>query len=75
MRTALIRKVLDSGQDAGDGKDEHRRRIDLWPRHDEFCHGHTHDETIRSLLHLTFISTNMSQRMRQKNVMPIPSCR
>lgn len=43
MRTALIRKVLESGQDAGDGKDKTDDESDLWPRHDEFCHGHTHD--------------------------------
>jgi imidazolonepropionase-like amidohydrolase len=43
MRTALIRKILDSGQDAGDGKDQTDDESDLWPRHDEFCHGHTHD--------------------------------
>ena len=43
MRTALIRKVLESGQDSGDGKDKTDDESDLWPRHDEFCHGHTHD--------------------------------
>jgi len=42
MRTALIRKVLDSGQDADDGKDKPDDESDLWPRHDEYCHGHTH---------------------------------
>ncbi|MFN0018438.1 MAG: amidohydrolase family protein [Pirellulaceae bacterium] len=43
MRTALMRKILESGQDAGDGKDKTDDESDLWPRHDEFCHGHTHD--------------------------------
>lgn len=43
MRTALIRKVLESGQDSGDGKDKTDDESDLWPRHDEFCHGHIHD--------------------------------
>lgn len=43
MRTALMRKILESGQDSGDGKDNSDDDSDLWPRHDEFCHGHTHD--------------------------------
>jgi N-acetylglucosamine-6-phosphate deacetylase len=43
MRTALIRKILDSGQEASDGKDKTDDESDLWPRHDEYCHGHGHD--------------------------------
>lgn len=43
MRTALMRKILESGLESGDGKDNSDDDSDLWPRHDEFCHGHTHD--------------------------------
>ena len=43
MRTALMRKILESGQDAGDSKAKTDDESDLWPRHDEFCHGHTHN--------------------------------
>ena len=43
MRTALIRKILDSGQEPDGGKDQADDESDLWPRHDEFCHGHTHE--------------------------------
>lgn len=43
MHQALVQKVLASGQESGDGVD----KIDdssLWPRYDEYCHGHSHDE-------------------------------
>jgi N-acetylglucosamine-6-phosphate deacetylase len=45
LKAALVQMILSSGQEMrkpGErgGDDE----SDLWPRHDEFCHGHDHDE-------------------------------
>ena len=43
MRAALIRKVIDSGQQPSDQPGRGDDESDLWPRHDEFCHDE-HDE-------------------------------
>jgi N-acetylglucosamine-6-phosphate deacetylase len=44
MRAALIRKVIDSGQAMLKPGDQQREEWELWPRHDEFCHDHGHEE-------------------------------
>jgi imidazolonepropionase-like amidohydrolase len=43
MRTALIRKIIDSGQSMQKPGDRQPEEWELWPRHDEFCE-HGHDE-------------------------------
>jgi imidazolonepropionase-like amidohydrolase len=43
MRAALIRKVIDSGQEMLKPGEQRLEEWELWPRHDEFCHGHDHD--------------------------------
>lgn len=37
MRTALVRKVLESGQSLQRPEDERPEEAELWPRYDEFC--------------------------------------
>lgn len=37
MRAALIRKVLDSGEESLKPGDQQPEEWELWPRHDEFC--------------------------------------
>lgn len=44
MRAALIRKVIDSGQPMLKAGEQRLEEWELWPRHDEFCHGHDHGE-------------------------------
>ena len=44
MRRTLIQKILMSGEkmkESGGGRFDPAK---LWPRYDEFCHGHNHDE-------------------------------
>ncbi len=44
MRTTLIQKILASGEamrKPGEGDND---PASLWPRHDEFCHHHDHDD-------------------------------
>ncbi|MEM7809741.1 MAG: amidohydrolase family protein, partial [Planctomycetota bacterium] len=43
MKAALIQKVLASGQPVAEPGENEPRPGALWPRHDEFCHGHGHD--------------------------------
>jgi N-acetylglucosamine-6-phosphate deacetylase len=43
MRAALIRKVIDSGQEMLKPGEQRLEEWELWPRHDEFCHGHDHE--------------------------------
>ncbi len=42
MHQSLVQKVLDSGQEPDSG-DKPSDDSGLWPRYDEFCHGHDHD--------------------------------
>ena len=42
MRAALIRKIIDSGEEMQKPGDQRLEEWELWPRHDEFCHGHDH---------------------------------
>ncbi|HEY2410852.1 MAG TPA: amidohydrolase family protein [Pirellulaceae bacterium] len=40
MRTALIKKILDSGQTMQSQAERTAEEWELWPRHDEACHEH-----------------------------------
>src|SRR5262249_24390164 len=39
MRTALIKKIIDAGQTQQSASDRQAEEWELWPRHDEACHG------------------------------------
>jgi N-acetylglucosamine-6-phosphate deacetylase len=43
MRLALIQKILESGEEMQEKTKSNSDPAKLWPRHDEFCHGHGHD--------------------------------
>lgn len=43
MRAALIRKIIDSGESQERAGERQPEEWELWPRHDEFCHGHDHE--------------------------------
>lgn len=42
IRTALVQKILDSGEKMAADGDTQKDESDLWPREDIFCHGHVH---------------------------------
>ena len=42
IRTALVQKILDSGEKMATDGDTQKDESDLWPREDIFCHGHVH---------------------------------
>jgi N-acetylglucosamine-6-phosphate deacetylase len=45
MKSALIQKILQSGQEPADPDRQRTDPSRLWPRHDEYCgHGHDHDD-------------------------------
>jgi N-acetylglucosamine-6-phosphate deacetylase len=45
MRTALIRKIIESGQRMQGAEERQPEEWELWPRYDEYCHhGHDHHE-------------------------------
>jgi imidazolonepropionase-like amidohydrolase len=45
MRAALIRKIIESGQQTLKPGEQQAEEWELWPRYDEFClHGHDHDD-------------------------------
>ena len=44
MKRQLAQKVLDSKQSQQGQGEEKVDPATLWPRHDEFCHGHQHDD-------------------------------
>jgi N-acetylglucosamine-6-phosphate deacetylase len=45
MRTALVRRILDSGQPLSKNEGADDDDASLWPRHDEFCaHGRDHSK-------------------------------
>jgi N-acetylglucosamine-6-phosphate deacetylase len=43
QRLALIQKILTSGEEMEAKNSSSIDPAKLWPRHDEFCHGHSHD--------------------------------
>ena len=43
MRLALIQKILESGEEMASPNRETIDQAKLWPRYDEYCHGHGHD--------------------------------
>lgn len=43
LRWRLVRAVIASGEPAAEPGDNPIDPATLWPRHDEFCHGHGHD--------------------------------
>ncbi len=43
MRLALIQKILSSGEEMQKTSKDNTDPAKLWPRYDEFCHGHDHD--------------------------------
>ena len=43
QRLALIQKILASGEEMEATNSSSIDPAKLWPRHDEFCHGHSHD--------------------------------
>jgi imidazolonepropionase-like amidohydrolase len=44
IRTALIQKILDSGEPMRNPGEGDGDPASLWPREDLFCHGHDHDD-------------------------------
>jgi len=44
IRATLIQKILDSGEPMLKPGEENVDPASLWPREDEFCHGHDHGE-------------------------------
>jgi len=44
LRNELVQKILASGDAMRKPGDKDVDPAELWPRHDEFCHGHGHDE-------------------------------
>ena len=44
MRLALIQKILESGEEMASPNRETIDQAKLWPRYDEYCHGHGHDD-------------------------------
>ena len=44
MRLALIQKILESGEEMVRPNKSNVDEAKLWPRYDEFCHGHDHDD-------------------------------